>query len=75
LAKRYGRTELLGGKGSDYSQPVNRCVVCALEDELVDDAIDPYGSADKFHLHVIGVLEDEMIAIECCEVLAADTAG
>ena len=47
----------------------------ALEDEFVDDAVDADGAADEFHLDVLGVLEDEVVAVEGGEFLTADTTG
>lgn len=35
-----------------------------LEDELVNDSIDAYRAADEFQLSVVGVVEDEVAAIE-----------
>lgn len=38
--------------------------MCALEDELINHAINADGSTNDFLLGVIGILEDEMISVK-----------
>lgn len=46
----------------------------AFEDELVDHAVDTHRATDQLRLGIFGILEDEMVAIECSELLSADAA-
>ena len=45
-------------------QPVEFPVVCEAEDELVDDAVDGYGSADQLEGGICRVVEDEVVPVE-----------
>lgn len=58
---------------SDISQPVQRGVVRALENELIDDAIDAYGATYQLLLDICGIRVDEMVGIEICKCLSSNT--
>lgn len=50
--------------------PWNLLGVGELEDEFINDAIDPDGAADQLQLGVCRVTEDEAVAVEIAEFVA-----
>ena len=56
-------------------QPVNDTIMSAVEQKLVDDTIHPNRPADELQRGIISIAEDEVIAIEARQTLAADAAG
>lgn len=69
------RSRLTGGSRNRDSQPVNLSIVGTFEDVFIDHAVYADGPADQFGLGVRRVLEDEMIAVECRELLSPDPTG
>lgn len=55
-------------------QPVYLEVVSALENKLVNDAVDGHGAADQLQLSIGGVTEDEVRAVEARQGLPAYTS-
>jgi hypothetical protein len=67
LKENINEWQIWGGEMEcrDYLQPINDFVVCETEYKLVNDTIHAYGAADELKLCIVGVIENEMIAIEC----------
>lgn len=61
--------------GIGILQPVNHPIVGKLEDKLINQAIDAYCTTDEFKLRVLGIAEDEMITVEFCQILAANSTN
>lgn len=60
--------------GESNSQPIHNTIMRKREDELVHDAIDAHGTADELERRVGGVAEDEALAVEAREGVAAHAA-
>lgn len=46
-----------------------------LENELINDAVNSFGSANQFQLCVRRIVEDEVMLVEMRQGLAANAAG
>jgi len=51
-------------EGGGILQPVKFSIVCELEDEFVNHAIDANCPADEFEVSIGGVVEDEAVSIK-----------
>lgn len=60
-------------KKEQYLQPINHRVVCALHDELIHYSVDADCAADELQLRIFRVRKDKVIAVEVCEIFAANT--
>ena len=58
-----------------YVQPIDLSIMCKAENKLINDSIDSYGPADEVQCSIIGIIEDEMVSIEICQVIPSDTAS
>lgn len=48
--------------------------MCALEDELIDDAIDTHGTTYQLRHDILGIRVDEMVSIEICKCLSSNAS-
>jgi hypothetical protein len=57
-----------------HLQPINLGIVGALKELLVDNPVNTHGSTAENSLDVVGVLEDEVVAVEGSQALAPNAA-
>jgi hypothetical protein len=62
-------------EGAGSLQPIKLPIVCELEDELVNHAIDANCPTDKFKVSIGGVVEDEAVSIEGCQTTSSYTTS
>lgn len=71
----HGHLDQFSGGWETGDEPVDSLVVCAFEDEFVNDSVNSYCPGDQLKLGIGRVREMEVIAIEGGQVLATNATG